>query len=198
MKSTLQKYLPERAVIPVMGMIKAYHIQLKIVAQRQSKHGDYRLKSDGFHQITVNSNLNKYRFLVTTVHEVAHLLAFKTYGYSILPHGAEWKHTFQKLMLPFLNPEIFPADLLPVLARHFKNPTASSDTDAQLSLALKQYDIPNDKSFIFEIPHGSIFQLPNGRKFKKGKRIRKRYECQELSSGKMYVFQPNAEVDLLK
>jgi hypothetical protein len=198
MKSTLQKYLPERAVIPVMGMIKAYHIQLKIVAQRQSKHGDYRLKSDGFHQITVNSNLNKYRFLVTTVHEVAHLLAFKTYGYSILPHGAEWKHTFQKLMLPFLNPEIFPADLLPVLARHFKNPTASSDTDAQLSLALKQYDIPNDKSFIFEIPHGSIFQLPNGRKFKKGKRIRKRYECQELSSGKIYVFQPNAEVDLLK
>lgn len=198
MKSTLQKYLPERAVIPVIGMIKAYHIQLKIVAQRQSKHGDYRLKSDGFHQITVNSNLNKYRFLVTTVHEVAHLLAFKTYGYSILPHGAEWKHTFQKLMLPFLNPEIFPADLLPVLARHFKNPTASSDTDAQLSLALKQYDIPNDKSFIFEIPHGSIFQLPNGRKFKKGKRIRKRYECQELSSGKMYVFQPNAEVDLLK
>lgn len=198
MKSTLQKYLPERAVIPVMGMIKAYHIQLKIVAQRQSKHGDYSLKSDGFHQITVNSNLNKYRFLVTTVHEVAHLLAFKTYGYSILPHGAEWKHTFQKLMLPFLNPEIFPADLLPVLARHFKNPTASSDTDAQLSLALKQYDIPNDKSFIFEIPHGSIFQLPNGRKFKKGKRIRKRYECQELSSGKIYVFQPNAEVDLLK
>lgn len=198
MKSTLQKYLPERAVIPVMGMIKAYHIQLKIVAQRQSKHGDYRLKSDGFHQITVNSNLNKYRFLVTTVHEVAHLLAFKTYGYSILPHGAEWKYTFQKLMLPFLNPEIFPADLLPVLARHFKNPTASSDTDAQLSLALKQYDIPNDKNFIFEIPHGSIFQLPNGRKFKKGKRIRKRYECQELSSGKIYVFQPNAEVDLLK
>ena len=198
MKSTLQKYLPERAVIPIMGMIKAYHIQLKIVPQRQSKHGDYRLKSDGFHQITVNSNLNKYRFLVTTVHEVAHLLAFKTYGYSILPHGAEWKHTFQKLMLPFLKPEIFPADLLPVLARHFKSPTASSDTDAQLSLALKQYDIPNDKSFIFEIPHGSIFQLPNGRKFKKGKRIRKRYECQELSSGKMYVFQPNAEVDLLK
>src|SRR6056297_446010 len=100
MRKTLQKYLPERAVTPVMGMIKAYQIQLKIVNQRQSKHGDYRLKSDGFHQITVNSNLNKYRFLITTVHEVAHLLAFKTYGFSILPHGVEWKRTFQKLMLP--------------------------------------------------------------------------------------------------
>lgn len=198
MKDTLHKYLPERAVVPIMGMIKAYQIQLKIVNQRQSKHGDYRLKPDGFHQITVNSNLNKYRFLLTTVHEVAHLLAFKTYGFSILPHGTEWKHTFQKLMLPFLNPEIFPNDVLPELARHFKNPTASSDTDARLSVALKQYDRPNEKNFIFEIPFGSIFQIPNGRKFKKGKRIRKRYECQEINTGKVYVFQPNAEVDLLK
>ncbi|WP_019037847.1 SprT-like domain-containing protein [Psychroflexus tropicus] len=198
MKQTLQRYLPVRAVVPVMGMIKAYQIQLKIVSQRQTKHGDYRMKAEGHHQISINSNLNKYRFLITTVHEVAHLVAFKTFGFSILPHGKEWKHTFQKLMLPFLNPEIFPSDLLPELARHFKNPTASSDTDARLSVALKQYDLPNEKNFIFEIPHGSIFQIQNGRKFKKGKRIRKRYECQELSTGKIYVFQPNAEVDLLK
>ncbi len=198
MKETLQKYLPERAVNPVIGMIKAYQIQLKIVNQRQTKHGDYRMKSNGLHQITVNSNLNKYRFLITTLHEVAHLVAFKTYGFSILPHGAEWKHSFRKLMLPFLNPEIFPSTLLPELARHFKNPTASSDTDARLSIALKQYDTPNDKNFIFEIPMGSLFQISNGRKFRKGKRLRKRYECEELSTGKIYVFQPNAEVDVLK
>ena len=198
MKQTLQRYLPERAVNPVMGMIKAYQIQLKIVNQRHSKHGDYRLMPNGFHQISINSNLNKYRFLITTVHEVAHLVAFKTFGFKILPHGKEWKHTFQKLMLPFLNPEMFPSDLLPELARHFKNPTASSDTDARLSIALKHYDLPNEKNFIFEIPTGSIFQIPNGRKFKKGRRIRKRYECHEISTGKVYVFQPNAEVDLLK
>jgi len=198
MKQTLQRYLPERAVNPVMGMIKAYQIQLKIVNQRHSKHGDYRLMPNGFHQISINSNLNKYRFLITTVHEVAHLVAFKTFGFKILPHGKEWKHTFQKLMLPFLNPEMFPSDLLPELARHFKNPTASSDTDARLSIALKHYDLPNEKYFIFEIPTGSIFQIPNGRKFKKGRRIRKRYECHEISTGKVYVFQPNAEVDLLK
>jgi hypothetical protein len=198
MKETLQKYLPERSVEPILGMIKAYNIQLKIVNQRQSKHGDYRLKPDGFHQITVNANLNKYRFLITTVHEVAHLLAFKSYGFSIKPHGEEWKNTFQKLMLPFIHPQIFPNDILPELARHFKKPTASSDTDARLSLCLKHYDKPNDKNYIFEIPVGSIFKIHNGRVFKKGRRIQKRYECQEVNTGKVYVFQPNAEVDLLK
>jgi len=167
MKDTLQKYLPERSVEPILGMIKAYNIQLKIVSQRQTKHGDYRLKPDGFHQITVNANLNKYRFLITTVHEVAHLLAFKSYGFSIKPHGPEWKNTFQKLMLPFIHPQIFPTDILPELARHFKKPTASSDTDARLSLSLKRYDKSNDKNYIFEIPVGSIFKIHNGRMFKK-------------------------------
>jgi hypothetical protein len=198
MKETLQKYLPERSVDPVIGMIKAYRIQLKIVNQRQSKHGDYRKTSQGYHQITVNANLNKYRFLITTVHEVAHLLAFKTYGFSIKPHGEEWKLTFRKLMLPFINPQIFPEDILPVIASHFRNPTASSDTDARLSVILKQYDLPNEKSYIFEIPTGSIFQIHNGRRFKKGKRLRKRYQCQDVNTGQIYVFQPNAEVDLLK
>ena len=198
MDATLAKYLPEGAVRPVMGMIEAYQIQLKIVNQRQSKHGDYRLLPNGFHQITVNANLNKYRFLITLVHEVAHLLAFKTFGIQIKPHGVEWKRTFQKLMLPFIQPQIFPKAVLPELARHFKNPTASSDTDARLSLVLKQFDLPNDKNYIFEIPIGSLFKIHNGRVFKKGSKIRKRYQCQDVNSGKMYVFQPNAEVDWIK
>ena len=197
MKETLQKYLPEQAVDPIVGMIKAYHIQLKIVNQRQSKHGDYRKTSSGYHQITVNANLNKYRFLITTVHEVAHLVAFKTYGFSIKPHGDEWKLTFRKLMLPFINPTIFPEDILPVIASHFRNPSASSDTDTRFSVILKQYDLPNEKSYIFEIPTGSVFKIHNGRTFKKGRRLRKRYECREIKTGKTYIFQPNAEVDLI-
>lgn len=198
MHETLAKYLPEAAVKPVIGMIEAYQIQLKIVNQRQSKHGDYRLLPNGLHQITVNASLNKYRFLITLVHEVAHLLAFKAFGMRIKPHGIEWKRTFQKLMLPFIQPQIFPKSVLPELARHFKNPTASSDTDARLSLVLKQFDLPNDKNYIFEIPIGSLFKIHNGRVFKKGSKIRKRYQCQDVNSGKMYVFQPNAEVDLIK
>ena len=101
-------------------------------------------------------------------------------------------------MLPFLRPEIFPSEILPLLANHFKNPKASSDTDTNLAFALKQYDAPNDKSFVFEVPEGVTFKLYNGRIFKRGNKRRKRYECVEINSGKVYLFNPNAEVEILK
>ncbi|MDN6279471.1 MAG: SprT-like domain-containing protein [Psychroflexus sp.] len=198
MQRTLQKYIPSRAVTSVYELIKTYKVHLKIVKDRQTKHGDYRPLPDGGHQITVNYSLNPYRFLITLIHEIAHLIAFETYSHRIKPHGTEWKYVFQKLMLPLINPKIFPEQLLPDLARHFRNPAASSDTDARLSIALKAYDPSNEKNYIFEIPVGSLFSAANGRVFKKGKKLRKRYECLEVSTQKMYVFQPNAEVELLK
>src|SRR5690625_4787424 len=190
MKKILAKYLPERAVDPVFELVKEYGIYLKIVRERKTRHGDYRRLPNGQHQITVNSNLNKYRFLITLVHEIAHLMAFEQYGRYIKPHGREWKYTFQHLMLPFLVPEIFPTDLLPILANHFRNPKASSETDATLSIALKKYDPDNGQSFIYELPLGTTFRIYNGKVFQKGQKRTKRYECKELSTGKIYIFQP--------
>ncbi|WP_298952879.1 SprT-like domain-containing protein [uncultured Nonlabens sp.] len=196
--SVLEKYLPKLATAPLTALLQQNQVHLKIVNERKTRHGDYRKNPDGSHAITINSNLNKYRFLITLVHEIAHLVAFQKYGRQIKPHGVEWKHTFQKLMLPFLRPDIFPKDLLPVLARHFKNPKASSDTDAMMSVALKSYDPESDKSYIFEIQEGTTFLGPSGRKFQKGSKLRKRYRCVEISTGKVYLFQPNAQVEVLK
>ncbi|MNE55993.1 hypothetical protein D3C80_1508660 [compost metagenome] len=136
--------------------------------------------------------------MITLIHEISHLVAFEKFGRNIKPHGNEWKYSFQRLMIPFIRPEIFPNHILPLVARHFKNPTASSDTDATLSLALKQFDRQNDKNYIFEIPYGSIFRIQNGKIFKKIAIRTKRFECLEISSGKTYLFNPNAEVELLK
>lgn len=192
------KYLPERAVEAALELLEQHQVYLKIVNQRVTKHGDYRKLPNGQHQITINASLNKYRFLMTLVHEIAHLVAIQKYGRSIKPHGVEWKHTFQQLMLPFINPSVYPSKLLPLLANHFKNPRASSDTDARLAVALKEYDVENDKHFIYQLPAGSVFRIYNGKIFKKGNKRIKRYECLELKSGKVYLFQPNAEVELLK
>ncbi len=197
MEETLKKYIPELAAAPVFELIKMNSVYLKIVNERVTRHGDYRVLPNGQHQITVNVSLNKYRFLVTLIHEIAHLVAFEKYGRRIKPHGREWKHTFQHLMLPYIRPEIFPADILPYLARHFKNPKASSDTDAHLSIALKKYDPPSDKNYIFELPLGATFRIYNGKIFKRGNKRVKRYECVEIRSGKVYLFQPNAEVERL-
>ena len=198
MVEILEKYIPEPAVDPVFGMIKSHNIYLKIVNERVTRHGDYRKMPNGQHQITVNGTLNQYRFLITLVHEVAHLEAFIKHGNSIKPHGLEWKRTFQALMFPFLRPEIFPNQLLPLLARHFRNPKASSDTDTELSLALKQFDPKNGKNYIFELPFGAHFRLYNGRVFKRGNQRTKRFECLEIKTGRIYLFNPNAEVEFLK
>jgi len=198
LNDTLSKYIPEQAVIPVFELIVANQVHLKIVNERVTRHGDYRRGASGKHEITVNANLNKYKFLITLIHEISHLVAFEKFGRKIKPHGDEWKYSFQLLMVPFIRPEIFPPNLLPLLARHFRNPKASSDTDATLSLALKQYDAENDKNYIFELPYGSVFRISNGKIFKKIAQRVKRYECVEICSGRIYLFNPNAEVELLK
>jgi hypothetical protein len=192
----LLKYIPEHAVKPVFELIVMHHVHLKIVNERVTRHGDYRSLA-GKHEITVNANLNKYRFLMTLVHEISHLVAFEKYGRNIKPHGNEWKYVFQQLMVPFIRPEIFPNQLLPLLARHFRNPSASSDTDATLSLALKQFDGEKHKNYIFEIPYGSLFRIHNGKIFRKGEQRTKRFECEEVGSGRIYLFNPNAEVEIL-
>jgi hypothetical protein len=197
MQEVLAKYLPEQAVSPVFELVKTNGIYLKIVRERKTRHGDYRKLPNGAHQITVNANLNPYRFLITLVHEIAHLAAFKKYGFRIKPHGKEWKLTFQKLMMPFIRPEIFPSKVLPLIANHFRNPRASSETDAALAVALKSFDPENDKNYVFQLPFGCIFRIYNGKTFKKGKKRVKRFECTELSTGKIYIFQPNAEVELI-
>jgi len=197
MIEVLSKYIPGASVATVFELIKQNDVTLKIVNQRVTRHGDYRRTNQGQHQITINTSSNKYRFFVTLIHELAHLVAFKKFGRYIKPHGKEWKLTFQQLMLPYINPQVFPSELLPILALHFKNPKASSDTDTALSLALKKFDPENDKNYVFEIPDGGVFRLYNGKLFKRGNKRVKRYECVEISTGKIYLFQPNAEVELI-
>lgn len=198
MQIQLLDFIPSEAQSQVKTLLAKDNLVVKVKNERKTKHGDYRLLPSGKHQITVNANLNSYRFLITLIHEIAHFEAFNTYGRLIKPHGKEWKHTFQSLMLPFLRPEVFPMELLPLLANHFKNPKASSDTDTQLAYALKQFDEGDDKTYVFEVPMGKDFKLYNGRIFNKGEKRRKRFECIEVKTGKLYLFNPNAEVELLE
>ncbi|MGB1313409.1 SprT-like domain-containing protein [Bizionia paragorgiae] len=197
MQDTILNHIPKQAQAQVLQLLEEDGLSVIVKKERKTRHGDYRKLPNGKHQITINSNLNSYRFLITLIHEIAHYDAYKRYGRFIKPHGLEWKHSFQHLMLPFLNPDVFPLKLLPLLARHFKNPKASSDTDTALAYALKQYDPPNDKTYVFEVPQGSAFKLYNGRVFKMVGKRTKRYECVEVKSGKVYLFNPNAEVEVI-
>ncbi|RXP63325.1 sprT domain-containing protein [Lutibacter sp. HS1-25] len=192
MSKVLSKYIPENSVDLVLDILKQHPIAIKIVNDRKTKHGDFRKMSDGKVQITMNNSLNQYQFLLTLIHEIAHFTTHKQFK-SVKPHGLEWKVNFQHLMLPFLQPSIFPTALLPHLANYLKNPKASTGSDVNLTYALKQYDEDLDKNFVFELEQGSFF-IFNNKTYKKGAIRRTRIECLEMSSKRTYLFNQNAEV----
>lgn len=195
MEVEIKKYIPQSAILLVSDLIKKHPFELKIKNQRKTKHGDFRTSVNDVYKISINNDLNNYRFLITLIHEIAHLVTHKKYGRT-KPHGSHWKETFKYLMLPFLTDEIFPSDVLSPLAKYLINPKARTDADLNLSLALRHYDKESDKKLIFEIELGALF-AHNKRVFNRGNKRKTRYECTEINTQKKYLFQQNAEVFLI-
>ncbi len=196
MINNFHKYIPKNAINGVQSLIEKHKINLKIVNQRLTKHGDFRQLPNGEFQITINNNLNPFQFLLTLIHEIAHHTTFEKYG-RIRPHGKEWKQQFQYLMLPFLNPSIFPNQMLTPLAHYLKSPKASTDSDVRLSLALKGNTAENGKNFVFELPTNCTFVFKN-KMYIRGKKRKTRIECLQLTTNRMYLFNQNTEVILKK
>lgn len=192
MQNPVLNHIPIEAAGAITELLSKHPVKVKISSHRSSKHGDFRKLKNGQLQISVNHDLNPYQFLLTLVHELAHLVTYQEKNRH-KPHGIEWKRNFQHLMLPFLSPDIFPSELLPYLANYLKNPKASTGSDTKLAYALKQYDEDSEKHFIFELPSGSLFSFKN-ENYIKGDLRRTRYECIQVSSKKKYLFNRNAEV----
>ena len=192
--NVVKRYIPDAAIPLLSKYINYWKVNLVIAPKRITKHGDFRILPNGVHRISINNSSNPYRFLITLIHEIAHLVAFKHFGYFIKPHGKEWKSCYQKLMIPFLKPKIFPKDLLNLLTFHLKNPRASTDVDFNLVIELNKFDPKTEKNYIFELGLGTIFETDNGRKFVKGSKRKKRYECDEVSTRRRYFFSPHARV----
>ena len=127
--------IPEASSEYVKSLIFSENLTIKLKKSRKTKHGDFSVKKNGLCMITINDDLNQYRFLITLIHEISHYIAYMNHGPFIKPHGVEWKNIFKNLLLPIINPEIIPNDVLKPLAIYAKNPKASSDTDLNLSLA---------------------------------------------------------------
>jgi len=143
--------------------------------------------------------LNAYAFLVTTVHEFAHLHTWNEHKHKAKPHGSEWKANFKKMMQPFFEQEIFPPDVKHAIVRYLNNPAASSCTDLHLYKSLRLYDAPKPETHLTveKVAPNALFKLKNGRVFRKEEKLRKRYKCVEVKTRRIYLFSPIAEVELV-
>lgn len=188
--SSLQQYLPPDTFDAVLNYLQYYNVHLTIARDRKSILGDYRHRTiDYNHRISVNGNLNKFSFMITLLHELAHLLAFERFGNRIFSHGKEWKNIFGQLLDQFIRQGVFPPDIKEALLRSLANPSATSCGDEVLLKVLKKYDeVKSGFVFIESIPAGALFKSHDGKIFRKGIKLRKRFRCEEISTRKIYLF----------
>ena len=197
--SALQQYLPPNTYEAVLHYLHFYKVHLTVARERKSILGDYRHRHGSHtHRISVNGNLNPYAFLVTLLHELAHLLTFEKWGNAVAAHGKEWKTIFGQLLAQFIQHNVFPDDIKKVLLQSLHNPAASSCADEALLRTLRKYDNKKlNTLFVEDVPAGTLFQTHDGRVFQKGEKIRKRFRCVEVATKRLYLFSPVYEVKVL-
>lgn len=194
---SLGSYLPQGTYLPVLQYLHHFKVHLTVSKARKSILGDYRHSTQHKnHRISVNGNLNKFSFLVTLLHELAHLVTFDKYGRNVSSHGAEWKTMYGQLLKQFIEHKIFPPDIELELMKSLRNPAASSCAEDGLLRVLRRYDINvTTQKLLEELAEGVHFKISDGRIFKKGKKLRKRFKCEEVSTGRLYLFSPVYEVN---
>jgi predicted SprT family Zn-dependent metalloprotease len=196
----LSTYVPTKSLDTCVDWIVEHKIALRITKSRNSKYGDYRPPMDGHgHRISINHDLNKYAFLLTFAHEVAHLIAFKKHRFRVDPHGKEWKMEFRNLVFPLLKKEIFPKDLVLAIHGYMNNPAASSCSDIELTRTLSKYDKRDVRwKMLEDIALNTPFRIRSGRMFIKGELLQKNYCCTCLKSKHKYIINPLTEVQPIK
>jgi len=197
----LAAYLPDKTFEHVVQYVHQYKIHLTVTRKRRSVLGDYRHAAGwGNHKISVNGNLNKYEFLITFLHELAHLFTYEQYKNKVEPHGIEWKNYYRQLLQDFVGKKVFPVDIEKALQKSIKNPSATANGETELLMVLRNYShqLRPGYTIVDNVPDGASFVTDNGRQFKKIGKRRKRYECVELKTGRHYSFSGLSEVKIIE
>lgn len=196
----LNKYLPENTFEEVMDYLHRYRVKLTITKARRSVLGDYRNAHAGQnHRISVNGNLNPYSFLITLLHELAHLVTFEKYRHRVSPHGREWKDNYAFILRDFLEKKVFPADIAHELQNSLHNLGASSCSEPGLMRVLKKYDHDTiGLDLVENVLPGQWFVTRDNKVYRMEKKMRTRFLCTQHPSGKQYLFNGLYEVKIIQ
>jgi SprT protein len=194
LSTILQKHIPAPAAPLIAMWLTSYKVHLTIKRERATKLGDYRLPKPGQqHRITINHTLNPFAFLLTLVHELAHLVAFEKHGRNIMAHGPQWKTCFALLMDPVFALNVFPPDVDFAIKKYIGNIKAGSCSDIHLSRVLNNHNA-QPKTLVEQLSTSQIFSLGDARQFQIKRKLRKNFLCKEMISGIEYLVSPIAEV----
>lgn len=202
-KQILRRYLPAAAIDCVYDFMQRYRVRFHITRERRSKLGDYRWPQVGHpgHEISVNGNLNPYMFLLVLLHEMGHLNTYVRYGNAVQPHGHEWQGEYRLLLASFA--ECFPSEVRPVLKQYIRSVPLSRSAGRRLEEQLHHYDqgyAPSANPTLDQLAPGTCFRLAKQpeRQFRALERRRTRWICEELASGRQFLVQGAAEVEVIR
>jgi hypothetical protein len=181
----------------IVGWIIEHKIVLTVTQKRNSILGNYRAPHNGKgHRISINGDLNPYAFLVTFVHEMAHLTTCVKHQKRVSSHGSEWKEQFKLLMDEFFGRKILPHDVRAALKIYLINPASTHCNDPHLIKVLNKYN-KKPALHVQDLDSNALFLWNDGKIFKKGEKLRKRYKCYEIKTNRIYLFSSIAEVKRL-
>lgn len=191
----ITQYVPSGAVEEMISMLETTEVIVRLSAPRKRVHGTYCRPVKGYsHRISINNDLNPYAFLITLLHEFAHLYAFEQD--KSLRHDAAWKKHFSVLLHRFIALNVFPEDIENALLHHLQRIRSSDFMDIQLTCVLQSYDSiqeENNEIVLMDLPEKTKFMY-NNKMFTKQERLRKYYVCIEIKTKRKYRFHPLAKV----
>lgn len=195
----LGKYLPDSSHDYIRQLIDGEHLLIRITKPRKTRYGSFTAKKQsGRKTINISGQQNKWAFLITFLHEFAHLKVWKQYSNTVRSHGNEWKNTFRELSAPLISIAVFPEDIAVELKSYLNGKKASESSDTKLLRVLKRYDEENNgQVFIENVTVGQVFYFQN-RQFQILEKLRTRYKCREIKTGRVFVFSPLVEVNPVK
>ncbi|MGX8712858.1 MAG: hypothetical protein ACSW8I_04120 [bacterium] len=195
----LGNHLPKEAVEGVYDYLNLHKVHFHITRERRSKLGDYRWPQPQhpFHEISVNGDLNPYRFLWVFLHEAAHLETHLKYT-GAMPHGHEWQSEFGRLLTT--HAAWFPAEVQTLIAQYTRRIPLAHRVGKSIEELLQHYDPDYDPAHtplrLDDLHPGDRFRLKNrpAKLFQVEELRRTCWLCLDLDSGHRYTVRGNAEI----
>lgn len=202
------QHVPVAAVPYCLELWRQNSFLFKITRPRRTRLGTHCFHPVSGHRVTVNINLNPAAFLITYLHEVAHVLTVRDARTKatltprsaprqrILPHGRQWKAHFNRLLQPVLTESVFPPSVLEPLRNYAQNPAATTTSCLPLAQALQTLD-----EWPAHLNLTEVRLLAEGDRFEFGKKIfvrgslrRTRLLCVDVLTGRRYTVPGHALV----